>query len=86
MTARFGSTATLIVLAALSAASFLLVETEAASLAVGLVAVAIALAKAALILSRFMHLEWRHRPFAQVLAAWLAAVCLILGAGLYALP
>lgn len=86
MTARFGSTATLLALVALSAASFLLVENEAASLAVGLIAVAIALIKAALILNRFMHLEWRHRPFAGALAVWLAAVGLILGAGLYALP
>jgi heme/copper-type cytochrome/quinol oxidase subunit 4 len=86
MTARFGSTATLLALATLSAASFLLVENEAASLVVGLAAVAIALGKAAFILNRFMHLEWHHRPFAQVLAVWLGAVALILGGGLYALP
>lgn len=86
MNARFGSTATLLALAALSVGSFLLVETEAASLVVGLAAVAIALVKAALILNRFMHLEWRHRPFTPLLVAWLGIVGVILGGGLGALP
>lgn len=86
MSARFGSTATLLALAALSVGSFLLVETEAASLVVGLAAIAIALVKASLILNRFMHLEWRHRPFAPLLVAWLGIVGAILGGGLCALP
>ena len=86
MTRHFTSTATLFALAALSVGSFVLVEAEAASLAVGLAAVGIALTKAALILNRFMHLNWHHRPFAPVLAAWLAVVGVILATGLAVLP
>lgn len=86
MTGRFTSTATLIVLAALSVGSFGLVEEEAASLAIGLAAAAIALIKATLILNRFMHLQWHHRPFAPVLAVWLGAVGVILATGLAVLP
>ena len=86
MTRHLTSTATLFLLAVLSVGSFVLVEAEAASLAIGLAAAAIALAKATLILNRFMHLQWHHRPFAPVLAVWLALVAVILGTGLAVLP
>lgn len=86
MTRHFGSTATLFALATLSVGSFVLVEEEAASLAIGLTAAAIALVKATLILNRFMHLQWHHRPFAPVLAVWLTLVGVILGTGLAVLP
>lgn len=86
MTGRFSSTATMLALAGLSAGSVLLVEEKAASLAVSLAAIGIALVKAVLILNRFMHLRWRHRPFAQVLSVWLVAVAAILGIGLAVLP
>lgn len=86
MTLRLTSTATLITLAVLSIGSFVLVEEETASLAIGLAAAFIALLKATLILNRFMHLQWHHRPFAPVLAVWLIAVGIILATGLAVLP
>lgn len=71
---------------ALSLASFALFESERAGLLLSLAVFAIALLKIATILNGFMHLTWRHRPFAPVLAAWLGIVALILAGGMFALP
>lgn len=86
MTRGIGANAAFVLLVALSVASFVLVEEDAMSRAASLAAFAIALAKINFVFGSFMHLHWEHRPWRQVLTAWLLAVALILGGGLLFLP
>ncbi len=82
MTDRFGANTTFILLIVLSIGSFVLIEEGMMSLVASLAAFAIGLTKINFVFGSFMHLHWEHRPWRQVLTAWLLAVAIILGGGL----
>ncbi|WP_374413777.1 cytochrome C oxidase subunit IV family protein [Novosphingobium colocasiae] len=83
---KLSSTAAYGIIAALSISSFALFESQGHTLILALAVFAIALVKIATILNGFMHLEWQHRPFAQVLTGWLVVVGAVLAGGMFALP
>ena len=86
MSARLSANAALIALIALSFVSFAGFEYDSNSLIAGAALFVLALIKVNLVFGSFMHLEWGHRPFRQVLLGWTALVLVILCGGLLLLP
>lgn len=86
MTARHDSTIALVALVAITLAGFASAEAAPPSLVAAFGAMGAGLVKVNIVISRFMHLRWRHSPFRQVLLAWLAVVAAIMLGGLWMLP
>jgi Prokaryotic Cytochrome C oxidase subunit IV len=80
------STVALLALLAITLAGFTSAEAVPLSLVASAGALAAGLVKVDIVVTRFMHLRWRHAPFRQVLLAWLLLVAAILLGGLSALP
>lgn len=86
MTRISPSTIAFLALILLTILSYFIAEGSSATLLIGLCAMAIGLVKVQIVISHFMHMEWRHKPFRQVLTAWLLIVAIIFIVGLGALP